>query len=108
MRNEASVGPSGTLVIPSATLLLLTSVERTIVVIAIPKITLSLLVAETATALTPSKVVPSVLAIWEVSSGVLLTRGSVPVCIHRSRFVSPPTVVALHTATMLCIQRLLD
>lgn len=32
MRDEASVVPSGTLVVPSTTLLLLTSVERTIVV----------------------------------------------------------------------------
>jgi hypothetical protein len=76
MSNEASVIPPGPLVVPPATLLLLllTGVER-----AIPKIALSLLVAETSTALIPSKV-PAVLIIWEVVSAIaLLTRGSIPV-----------------------------
>ena len=108
MRDKASIVPSGALVVPSATLLLLASIERTIAMIAIPKIALSLLIAETATALVRSKIVSAVLVIRKVSSAILLTGGSVPVCIHRSRLVSPPAVVVLHTTTMLLIQRLLD
>jgi hypothetical protein len=97
MCNEASIVPSGPLVVPPATLLLLTSVERAVVVvIAAPQVALSLLVAETATALIPS----------EVPAIVLLARGSVPVRVHRSRLVSPQAVVVSHTAAILCVQRL--
>lgn len=61
--DEASIVPSGSLVVPSATLLLLPSVERSvIVVVPIPEIALSLLVAEATTALIPSKV-PAVLVV---------------------------------------------
>ena len=108
MGDEASIVPYGALVVPSTTLLLLASIERTIVMIAVPKISLSLLVAETAAALVPSKIVPAVLVIREVSSAILWTRGSVPVGVHRSRLVSPAAVVVLHTATVLRIQGLLD
>ena len=101
MSDEASIVPSGALIVPSTTLLLLASIKRTIIMIAIPKVALSLLVAETATTLVPSKIVPAVLVIREVSSTILLTRGSVPICIHRSGLVSPPAVVVLHTATVL-------
>ena len=108
MCDEASVVPSGPLVVPSATLLLLTGVERTIIVmIAIPEIALSLLVTETATALVPSKVVSAVLIVREVSSAILLARRSVPVCIHRSGLVGPPAIVVLHATAVLCVQRLL-
>lgn len=96
MCDEASVVPSGPLIVSPATLLLLTSIERTVIVmITIPKVVLSLLVAETATALVPSKVVPAVLVGREVSAIVLLTRGSVPVRVHRSRLVGPPAVIVL-------------
>lgn len=95
MCDEASVVPSGPLIVSPATLLLLTSIERTVIVmITIPKVVLSLLVAETATALVPSKV-PAVLVGREVSAIVLLTRGSVPVRVHRSRLVGPPAVIVL-------------
>jgi hypothetical protein len=109
MRDEASVVPSGPLVVPSATLLLLlTSVERTIVMIAIPKIVLSLLVAETATALVPSKIVPAVLATREVSAVVLLTGGR-----FLFAFIDPDLLVRPHGCCFayhhgLCVQRLLD
>ena len=95
MCDETSVVPSGPLIVSPATLLLLTSIERTVIVmITIPKVVLSLLVAETATALVPSKV-PAVLVGREVSAIVLLTRGSVPVRVHRSRLVGPPAVIVL-------------
>ena len=107
MRDETSVISAGSLVVPSTTLLLLTSVERTIVVvIAIPGVVLSLLVAETAATLVPSKVAPAVLVVREVSTVTLLTGGSVPVRVHRSRLVGPPAVI-LHTAVVLRVQRLL-
>jgi len=108
VRDEAPVVPAGPLVVPSTTLLLLTSVERTIVVmVAVPKIVLSLLVAEAATALVPSKIAPTILVVREVSAVSLLARGPVPVRVHRPRFVSPPAVV-LHAAMVLRVQRLLD
>jgi len=106
--DEAPVVPAGPLVVPSTTLLLLTSVERTIVVITVPKVVLSLLVAETAAALVPSEVTPAVLIVREVTTVVLLARGSVPVRVHRSGLVGPPAVVVLHTTVVLRVQRLLD
>jgi len=110
MRDETPVAPSGPLVVPSTTLLLLTSVERmiAIVVIAVPEVVLSLLIAETAATLVPSEVTPVVLVVQEVSPVVPLARGSVPVRVRRSRLVGPPVVVALHTTVVLHIQRLLD
>lgn len=72
--------------------------------IAIPKIALPLLIAETTATLTPSKV-PAILVVWEVSTIVLLARGSVP--IHRTRLVSPRAIVP-HTTTILRVQRLLN
>ena len=109
MCDETPVVPAGPLVVSSTTLLLLACVERTIVVvIAIPKVVLSLLVAETAAALVPSKITPAVLIVREVSTVVLLARGSVPIRVHRSRLVSPPAVVVLHTTVVLRVQRLLD
>ena len=75
--------------------------------IATSKIALPLLVAKTATTLVAPEV-SAVLVIREARSVVLLTRGSVPICIHRSRFVSPPAVGVLHTTTVLHIQGLLD
>jgi len=63
---------------------------------------------ETAATLVPSEVTPAVLVVWEVSPVVPLARGSVPVHVHRSRPVGPPTVVALHTTVVLRVQRLLD
>lgn len=76
MSDEASVIPSGPLVIPSAALLL-TSVERPIATL-IPKVSLSLLVAETSTTLVPSEI-PAVLVIWEISAIALLTRRPIPI-----------------------------
>lgn len=74
--------------------------------IATSKIALPLLVAKTATLIASE--VSAVLVIRKAPSVVLLTGGSIPVCIYRSRFVSPPTVGVLHTATVLHIQGLLD
>jgi len=107
MCDETPVVPAGPLVVPPTTLLLLTSVERTIVVvIAVPKVVLSLLVAETAAGLIPSEITPAVLIVREVSAVILLTRGSVPVRAHGSGLVGPPAV--LHTTVVLRVQRLLD
>jgi hypothetical protein len=107
--DEAPVIPSRPLVVPSATLLLLASVERTIVVmIAVPEVILSLLITETATALIPSKDVPAILVVREVPAVVLLTRWPIPVRVHRSRLVGSPAIVVLHTAAVLWVQRLLD
>jgi len=80
MYDEAPVVPAGPLVVPPMTLLLLASVKRTVVVvIAVPEVVLALLVAETAAGLIPSKVTPAVLIVQEVSTVILLTRGSAPV-----------------------------
>ena len=108
MCDEAPVVPSRPLVVPSATLLLLASVERTIVMIAVPKVILSLLITETATALVPSKDVPAILVVRKVPAVVLLTRWPIPVRVHRSRLVGSPAIVVLHTTAVLWVQRLLD
>ena len=102
MCDETPIVPSGPLIVPSTTLLLLTGVERAVVdMIAAPKISLSLLVEETTTALiTPD--VPAILAILKASAIVLLTRRMVPIRDHRTRLVGP------HTAAVTRVHRLLD